>query len=73
MFVAAVFDCLLLGQGPETDMGKVDKLCKLSQKGYASSMVVTNRNKKVRVHCALVCSLFFLIASRQSKHEIFAH
>eukprot|EP00752_Nemacystus_decipiens_P009323 g8331.t1 len=33
-------------QGPETDMGKVDKLCKLSQKGYASSMVVTNRNKK---------------------------
>lgn len=41
-------DCLL-GQGPETDMGKVDKLCKLSQKGYASSMVVTNRNKKVPV------------------------
>ncbi|CAM9439255.1 unnamed protein product [Scytosiphon promiscuus] len=32
--------------GPETDMMKVDKLCKLSQKGYASSMVVTNKNKK---------------------------
>lgn len=30
-------------------MNKVDKLCKLSQKGYASSMVVTNRNKKARV------------------------
>lgn len=33
-------------QGPETDMSKVDKLCKLSQKGYAASMVVTNHNKK---------------------------
>lgn len=34
-------------QGPETDMARVDKLCKLSQKGYASSMVVTNHSKKV--------------------------
>ncbi|CAM9591480.1 unnamed protein product [Ectocarpus sp. 6 AP-2014] len=33
-------------QGPETDMTRVDKLCKLSQKGYATSMVVTNHNKK---------------------------
>lgn len=35
-------------QGPETDMTRVADLCKLSQKGYATSMVVTNHNKKVR-------------------------
>lgn len=29
-------------------MTRVADLCKLSQKGYATSMVVTNHNKKVR-------------------------
>lgn len=29
-------------------MTRVDDLCKLSSKGYATSMVVTNHNKKAR-------------------------
>ena len=34
-------------QGAETDMSRVAELCKMSDKGYAASMVVTNHNKKV--------------------------
>ncbi|CAN0129032.1 unnamed protein product, partial [Laminaria digitata] len=33
-------------QGAETDMARVAELCKMSDKGYAASMVVTNHNKK---------------------------
>lgn len=36
-------------QGAETDMARVAELCKMSDKGYAASMVVTNRNKKVHI------------------------
>lgn len=46
-FLLLFVSCWLRTQGPETDMSKVADLCKLSQKGYAASMVVTNHNKKV--------------------------
>lgn len=39
-------------------MTRVDKLCKLSQKGYATSMVVTNHNKKVCTRLLFWCSCF---------------
>lgn len=66
-----------LPQGPETDMTKVDKLCQLSQKGYATSMVVTNKNKKVCrrrrccclmfvPHALVVCRCFFCASYRQA-------
>lgn len=46
-----------MAQGPETDMTKVENLCKLSQKGYAASMVVTNHNKKVGRPCAVAVAV----------------
>lgn len=58
---------LFVVQGPETDMSKVDKLCKLSQKGYASSMVVTNRNKRVRHFPFLFGTCFFFFVSRSDQ------
>jgi PAS domain-containing protein len=33
-------------QGPETDMNCVKELCKLTAKGFAASMIVTNYNKQ---------------------------
>lgn len=43
-------------------MARVAELCKMSDKGYAASMVVTNHNKKVRLllYVLYVCDgLFF--------------
>ncbi|CAM9981077.1 unnamed protein product [Discosporangium mesarthrocarpum] len=33
-------------QGPNTDMSTVEEFCKLCEKGYPASMVVTNYNKE---------------------------